>query len=76
MDDVRSWNNLFLIGSEHYKLRKLPSSNSSYTLLKAYNKNRPLSSGFSLGNSSTGFSSTGNSFNFFGNKANANKDMN
>ena len=72
IDDAKSWNNLFLIGSEHYKLRKLPSSNSSYTLLKGYNKNRPLSSGFSLGNFSTGLSSTGNSFNFFSNKANEN----
>ena len=66
MDDIRSCNNLFLIGSEHYKLRKLPSSNSSFTLLKGYNKNRPIS-GFSFGNSSTGLSSTGNSFNFFNN---------
>ena len=67
IDDARSWNNLFLIGSEHYKLRKLPSSNSSYTLLKGYHKNRPLSSGISSGNFSTGLASTGNSFNFFGN---------
>ena len=66
MDDIRNCNNLFLIGSEHYKLRKLPSSNSSFTLLKGYNKNRPIS-GFSFGNSSTGLSSTGNSFNFFNN---------
>jgi len=72
IDDARSWNNLFLIGSEHYKLRKLPSSNSSYTLLKGYHKNRPLSSGISSGNFSTGLASTGNSFNFFGNKANGN----
>ena len=72
MDDVRSLNNLFLIGNEHYKLRKLPCSNSSYTLLKGYQKNRPLSSGFSLGNFSTGFSSTANSFNLFNNKPKAN----
>ena len=72
MDEARSLNNLFLIGNEHYKLRKLPCSNSSYTLLKGYQKNRPLSSGFSLGNFSTGFSSTANSFNFFNNKSKAN----
>ena len=72
MDDTRSLNNIFLIGNEHYKLRKLPCSNSSYTLLKGYQKNRPLSSGFSSGSFSTGFSSTGNSFNFFSNKANGN----
>ena len=72
LDDVRSWNNMFLMGSEHYKLRKLPSSNSSNILLKGYQKNRPLSSGFSLGNFSTGLSSTGNSFNFFNNRANGN----
>ena len=70
-DDIRSFNNLFLIGNEHYKLRKLPSSNSSYTLLKGYHKNRPIT-GFSLGNYSTGQSSSGNSYsyNFFSNKAN------
>ena len=67
-DDIKSWNNLFLIGNEHYKLRKLPSSNSTFSLLKGYNKNRPIS-GFSLGNSSTG-NSTGTSFNFFNNKSN------
>ena len=54
-NDIKSWNNLFLIGSEHYKLRKLPSSNSTLSLLKGYHKNRPLS-GFSIGNSSTGSS--------------------
>ena len=67
-DDIKSWNNLFLIGNEHYKLRKLPSSNSTFSLLKGYNKNRPIS-GFSLGNSSTG-NSTGTSLNFFNNKSN------
>ena len=70
IDDTRSWNNLFF-GNEHYQLRRLPSSNSSYTLLKGYHKNRPLSSGISSGNFSTGLASTGNSFNFFiNNKAN------
>ena len=72
MDDSKSLNNIFLIGCEHYKLRKLPCSNSSYTLLKGYQKNRPLSSGISLGNFTTRLSSTGNSFNFFSNRPNAN----
>jgi hypothetical protein len=66
-DDIKSWNNLFLIGNEHYKLRKLPSSNSTFSLLKGYNKNRPLS-GIYLGNSSTG-NSTGTSLNFLNNKS-------
>ena len=68
-DDIRSMNNMFMIGSDHYRLRKLPSSNSSYTLLKGYNKNRPMT-GFSMGNYSTGFSSNNNSHNFFSNKVN------
>ena len=68
-DDIRSMNNMFLIGNDHYRLRKLPSSNSSYTLLKGYNKNRPMT-GFSMGNYSTGFSSNNNSHNFFSNKVN------
>ena len=66
-DDIKSWNNLFLIGNEHYKLRKLPSSNSTFSLLKGYNKNRPLS-GIYLGNSSTG-NSTGTSLNFLNNQS-------
>ena len=62
-------NNMFMIGSDHYRLRKLPSSNSSYTLLKEYHKNRPMT-GFSMGNYSTGFSSNNNSHNYFSNKVN------
>ena len=68
-DDIRSMNNLFMIVNDHYRLRKLPSSNSSYTLLKGYHKNRPMT-GFSMGNYSTGFSSNNNSHNFFSNKVN------
>ena len=67
MDDVRSYNNRFLFGNEHYKLRKLSSSNSSFTLLKGYQKNRPISSGWSFGNFSTGLVSTGNSINLLNN---------
>ena len=68
-DDFRSINNIFMIGNDHYRLRKLPSSNSSYTLLKEYHKNRPMT-GFSMGNYSTGFSSNNNSHNYFSNKVN------
>ncbi len=69
-DDIRSCNR-FLIGNDHYKLRKLPSSNSSFTLLKGYNKNRPIS-GFSSGNSATGISSSRNSLNILNNIQNLN----
>ena len=68
-DDNRSMNNLFLIESEHCKLRKLPCSNSSFALLKGYQKNRPMT-GVSLGNYSTGLSSSNNYYNYFSNKAN------
>jgi hypothetical protein len=68
-DDTRSMNNLFLLESEHYKLRKLPCSNSSFALLKGYQKNRPMT-GLSLGNYSTGLSSSNNYYNYFSNKAN------
>jgi hypothetical protein len=68
-DDTRSMNNLFLIESDHCKLRKLPCSNSSYALLKGYQKNRPMT-GLSLGNYSTGLSSSNNYYNYLSNKAN------
>ena len=73
-DNIKSWNTLFLIGNEHYKFRKLPSSNSTFSLLKEYHKNRPLS-GFSLGNFSTG-NSTGTSLNVLNNKSNMRKILN
>ena len=70
LEESKSWNNIFFIGSDHSKLKKLPSSNSTFMLLKGYK--RPLSVYSSFENKAVSLPSNLSSNNFLSNKAKVN----